>query len=296
MNEMVPPLVDPSWLSTRVLAGEGSAPIRVIDVTWNPHGRPGRDYYQESHIPGSLFFDLEECRLRQSPYRVTLPPAAEFADYVSELGIGNDTHVVVYEHDPVYGSKTATRVWWMFRVFGHDRVSILDGGLGLWIKQGHPTTSEEPPQEPRGVKFRAEFRKNLVKSYEDVLRDLKEGVGQLLDTRPPHWFDGSRQSLWPNLQLGTITGSSHLPFTKLLHEESSTFKSADEIRAIFSAGGIDLFRPLTTTCNVGVTACIVAMGAFLLGREDVAVFDGSWDEFSQRAAPELLNINYYAST
>ncbi|XP_072167928.1 thiosulfate sulfurtransferase-like [Diadema setosum] len=281
------PLVSTVWLKKALAAGSPS--FRLLDVTWTPTGKSGQEIHAEKHIPGSHFFDMEECRNKESPYRVMLPSPRVFSEYVGSLGIGNDTHVITYDNDPVFQVKNMGRVWWMFRVFGHDRVSALDGGLAQWIKEGNPVTSQLS-EAPQPAKFEAKFRPELVKSYEDIMDHLKEPKFQLLDSRPPQWYDGSKPSQLKGLRLGTIKTSVHLPFPQLFQEGTTVFRPPQEIREIFRSKGINLSKPLTTTCNVGVTANMLTLGAFIAGKEDVAVYDGSWNEFSQRAPDDAINI------
>lgn len=198
MADQVPPLVTTSWLSQHL--DTKMAPLVIIDATWNPRGKSGNEQHQEQHIPGSLYFNLDECKDKESPFKVTLPRRSEFEDYVSELGISNETHVVVYENDPRYKAKTSARVWWMFRYFGHDNVSVLDGGLEQWFKDGFPVTSDKT-EDPVKAMFKANMQVQLRKTCDEVLEDMKEGSVQLVDTRPSHWFDGTKPSLWPGKKI-----------------------------------------------------------------------------------------------
>ena len=194
------PLVSTSWLS-KAIAETASPSFRLLDVTWTARGKPGFNIYQEGHIKGSHFFDLEECRDKESPHRVMLPSLEAFEDYVGRtLGIGKDTDVIVYDNDPVFGFKSSGRIWWMFRVFGHNRVSVLDGGLRQWVQDGHAVTTAVPPT-PEPVHFEAKMHKELVKEFGDILENQKEAKFQLLDARLSHWFDGSQPSLTPGMTI-----------------------------------------------------------------------------------------------
>lgn len=145
-------LVSTRWLAESVRAGKLGPSLRVLDASWySPGTRDARQEYLERHVPGASFFDIEECKDKSSPYEMMLPSEAGFADYVGHLGIGNDTHVVVYDGDQL-GSFYAPRVWWMFRVFGHRTVSVLNGGFRNWLKEGHPVTSEPSRPEPQSSK------------------------------------------------------------------------------------------------------------------------------------------------
>lgn len=174
-------LVSTRWLAESVRAGKLGPGLRVLDASWYPPGtRDARREYRERHVPGASFFDMEECRDRASPYEMMLPSEAGFADYVGRLGIGNDTHVVVYDGDDL-GSFYAPRVWWMFRVFGHRTVSVLNGGFRNWLKEGHPVTSE--PSRPEPAVFKATLDRSLLKTYEQVLENLESKRFQLVDSR-----------------------------------------------------------------------------------------------------------------
>lgn len=290
MLQIARPLVSAAWLS-KVLTASSSPSLRVLDVTWIP--KSGLGIHQEGHIPGSHFFDLTTCHNKESPYRVTLPSPEVFGEYVGQtLGISNDTEVIIYDNDPVWKVKNMGRVWWMFRTFGHDRVSVLDGGLAQWVKEGHPVTSDKS-EPPKPVGFRAQLRPQLIKKMEDILDNQKDAKFQLLDSRPSEWYDGTKPSPLPGLDIGTIKSTSHLPFPSLFLEGSTLYKTPEELKALFASKGIDLSRPLTTYCNVGVTANMLTLAAFIAGKEDVAVYDGSWEEFVQRAPRDAMNINVY---
>ena len=174
-------LVSTKWLAESVRAGKLGPGLRVLDASWySPGTREARKEYLERHVPGASFFDMEECRDAASPYEMMLPSEADFARYVGRLGISNQTHVVVYDGDHL-GSFYAPRVWWMFRVFGHRTVSVLNGGFRNWLKEGHPVTSE--PSRPEPANFEATLDRSLLKTYEQVLENLESKRFQLVDAR-----------------------------------------------------------------------------------------------------------------
>ncbi|XP_049482236.1 thiosulfate sulfurtransferase isoform X2 [Panthera uncia] len=174
-------LVSTKWLAESVRAGKLGPGLRVLDASWySPGTREARKEYLERHVPGASFFDIEECRNAASPYEMMLPSEADFAHYVGRLGISNQTHVVVYDGDHL-GSFYAPRVWWMFRVFGHRTVSVLNGGFRNWLKEGHPVTSE--PSRPEPANFEATLDRSLLKTYEQVLENLESKRFQLVDAR-----------------------------------------------------------------------------------------------------------------
>uniref|UniRef100_A0A8C0HYI4 Sulfurtransferase n=1 Tax=Balaenoptera musculus TaxID=9771 RepID=A0A8C0HYI4_BALMU len=266
-------LVSTKWLAESVRAGKLGPGLRVLDASWySPGTREARKEYLERHVPGASFFDIEECRNRASPYEMMLPSKAGFADYVGSLGISNDTHVVVYDGDNL-GSFYAPRVWWMFRVFGHRTVSVLNGGFRNWLKEGHPVTSEPSRPEPA--------------TYEQVLENLESKRFQLVDSRAQGRYLGTQPE--PDavgLDSGHIRGSVNMPFMDFLMEDGFE-KSPEELRAMFEAKeGGPREAHHRHVAEKGVTACHIALAAYLCGKPDVAIYDGSWFEWFHRAPPE----------
>uniref|UniRef100_A0A8D1B2G5 Sulfurtransferase n=1 Tax=Sus scrofa TaxID=9823 RepID=A0A8D1B2G5_PIG len=277
-------LVSTKWLAESVRTGKLGPSLRVLDASWySPGTRDARKEYLERHVPGASFFDIEECRNRESPYEMMLPTEAGFADYVGRLGISNNTHVVVYDGDNL-GSFYAPRVWWMFRVFGHRTVSVLNGGFRNWLKEGHPVTSE--PSHPEPAIFKATLDRSLLKTYEQVLENLESKRFQLVDSRAQGRYLGTEPE--PDavgLDSSHTQGSVNMPFMDFLTEDGFE-KGPEELRAMFEAKKVDLTKPLIATCRKGVTACHIALAAYLCGKPDVAIYDGSWFEWFHRAPPE----------
>ncbi|XP_068111130.1 thiosulfate sulfurtransferase [Hyperolius riggenbachi] len=275
-------LVSINWLVGALRANTPGPALRVLDASfYYPPIRDGRKEYEEKHIPGALYFDIDECKDKTSPYEVMLPTEGAFAKYVGDFGINNDSHVVVYDADQL-GIYYAARVWWMFKVFGHQKVSVLDGGFRNWVKQGHPVTSEVIKPKPEA--YRAVLDSSRVRKFEDIQRNLSSKEFQLVDSRPAGRYAGTDPEpgeIFP----GHIPGSLSLPFTSFLTEEGFE-KTPEELQRLFQDKGIDLRKPLTITCRRGVTACQLAMASYILGKEDTAVYDGSWYEWFHRAKPE----------
>ncbi|XP_072168239.1 thiosulfate sulfurtransferase-like [Diadema setosum] len=289
----VPALVSVKWLADALKSGttpEGR-PLRVLDATWLGMLNEGREAYSKQHIPGSVYADGNVCRDKTSGYYFTIPSAENFAEFAGKMwGVDGNTHVVVYENDPFYKIMTAPRVWWLFRLYGHDAVSVLDGGLQQWLADGQPVTDKATP-DPKPMTFPlAAKRGHLYKSYEDVLQNQSQPKFQLMDSRPVEWYDGTNPSPYPGIKLGIIKTATNIPFPNVLREGSSRFKSQNDLRTLFESHHIDLSKPLTSTCFVGITACILALSAFVVGKEDVAVFDGSWDEYSQKAPENTMTL------
>ncbi len=268
-------LVETDWLADRL----GDPGIRIVDATWYLPGvdRSGRDEYAERHIPGAVYWDLDEIVDPADPLPHMLPDAAAFAEHMARLGIGDGMKVVVYD---AVGSMTAPRVWWMLRSFGHDDVAVLDGGFAKWLAEGRPTDADAPAIGTGH--FTATVRPHMVRDVVAVRANLDSRAEQVLDARSVGRFTGTDPELRPNCRSGHIPGSLNLPYTGLIDGELKTFLPADTLAERFAASGIDASRPVVTTCGSGVTACVLALGLHLIGRDDVAIYDGSWSEWGTR--------------
>lgn len=268
-------LVSTEWLAANLDA----AGVRVLDASWYlpAQRRDGRAEFTEGHIPGARYFDIDEISDRASDLPHMLPSAADFARAVGGMGIGNEHHVVVYDG---FGLQSAGRAWWMFRVFGHSRVSVLNGGLPKWQAEGHPVTADD--NDPAPATFKAELRRDLVRGVEDMTANLESAREQVLDARSQGRFEGSEAEPRAGLRGGHIPGSRCLPYGELIDPQTKTVRDAAALRSAFEAAGLDLGRPIVTTCGSGVSACILGLGLYLLGRKDVAVYDGSWSEWGGR--------------
>lgn len=266
-------------VSTDWLAGRLQDPaVRILDASHHlpATGRDARAEYDERHIPGAAFFDIDAIADHDTDLPHMLPNAETFAREIGALGIGSEHRVVVYD---TVGATGAARVWWTFRVFGHDRVSVLNGGLPKWLAEGRPTTDEVPAHPP--ARFQARFRPELVRSREDVLANIETRREQVVDARSAGRFRGTEPEPRPGMRGGRIPQSLNVPFTEVVTPDR-TLKPAEEIRAIFERAGVDLGHPITTTCGSGVTASTLALALHLAGRDDVAVYDGSWSEWGAR--------------
>jgi thiosulfate/3-mercaptopyruvate sulfurtransferase len=267
------PLVTTQWLADNL----GRPGLVVLDATYHlpTAKRDPRAEYAREHIPGALFFDVDGISDPDSPLPHMLPAPDAFARAVEALGIGSDDHVVAYDS---YGLMSAARPWWMFRAFGHDRVSVLDGGLAKWKKEGRPVTDAKSVAAA-GKRFQARLRPDLVRSKDQLLGNLKTRSEQVLDARAAGRFQGTAPEPRAGLRSGHIPGSVNLPFNALLDGQSQTVLPRAALLEQFAKAGIDLGRPVVTSCGSGVTACVLALGLELAGAKRVAVYDGSWSEW-----------------
>jgi len=265
-------LVDTAWLAKHL----SDPDLRLVDATYflPSQGRNARAEYEAQHVPGAVFFDIDEIADADNPLPHMLPSPEKFASRMRKLGIGDGNRVVVYDG---HGLMSATRAWWMLRVFGHKDVALLDGGLPKWLAEGRPV--EDSPPRARERHFTARFDHSQVRDKAQILANLKTKREQVLDARANGRFSGREPELWPGRRGGHIPGSLNLPFTDLLNPINKTLLPADRLSAKFREAGVDLKMPVVTSCGSGVTATVLAFGLHLIGHRDVAVYDGSWAEW-----------------
>lgn len=268
-------LVTTEWLAKEL----GASDLRVVDASCHLPGcdRNARGEFEQAHIPGAVFFDMEEIADTSSAYPHMLPSPEKFASRMQALGLGDGCRVVVYDHSDI---KSAARAWWMFRVFGQHQVAILDGGFPKWQSEGRPIESGKPIVRHRH--FTAWMDKAGVRSLDQMKANLAAKTEQVLDARSPARFAGSEPEPRPGLRAGHIPGALNLHYTELFNADG-TFKTGDALKAAFEGAGVDLGKPVVTTCGSGVTACVLAFGLYLLGHKNVSVYDGSWTEWGSQA-------------
>jgi Rhodanese-related sulfurtransferase len=271
---MSDPMVSTGWLAEHL----DDADVRVVDASWfmPDDPRTGHGSYAEAHIPGAVFFDIDEIADKESGLPHMLPAPEAFARAAGALGLSRDRTVVVYD---ALGLFSAPRVWWTLRVMGFERVFVLDGGLKKWRAEGRPVVSDAPAPAP--VDLDPAFRPELVRDLAAVQAHLERGDAQLLDARAAARFRGEAPEPRAGLRSGHMPGARNLPFAAIVNEDG-VLKSEGELRLAFEGAGIDLARPVVTTCGSGVSAAVLALGLARLGRDDVAVYDGSWTEWGGR--------------
>ena len=268
------PVVSTDWLAENL----DNPNVVVLDSSYHlpTVKRDAETEFEGLRIPGARFFDFDgEIKEPDSPLPHMLPSPQRFAREVGVLGISNETFVVAYD---VNGLFSAARCWWMFRVFGHDAVAVLDGGLPKWEREGHPVDTSAPATVA-ATGFSAHFRPGLVKSAQHVLEAIESA--DILDARAAGRFNGTDPEPRAGLRSGHIPGSFSVPFQKILAADGS-LKPRTELQAVFDAAGVDLDNPIICSCGSGVSACNLALALYVLGREDVAIYDGSWSEWGLR--------------
>lgn len=255
--------------------------LRIIDVSWHlpDAGRDPAADFAARHISGAIFLDLADLADKNSLLPMMLPDATRFADHVGALGVGDDQRIVLYDDSALH---TSARAWWMFvKVFGLGNVAILDGGLGKWISEGRPVTSDATALERAGLNVNHDT--NAAFSKAQMLAGLGNPGLQIVDARPPSRFVGSEPEPRPNVVPGRIPGSLNLPYSQLF-ESDGCWKQGAALQAVFDEAGVDLTRPMVTTCGSGITAAVLSFGAHLLGKHDVTLYDGSWTEWGSDPA------------
>lgn len=274
MNSTVDALVSTEWLHQHL----NDPDLRVVDASWYlpAAGRDAKAEYSEARIPGAVFFDIDEIADLDTPLPHMLPSPEKFSSRARRLGLGDGNRIVVYDGSGLF---SAARVWWMFRVYGHDDVSVLDGGFPKWQAEGKPIS--DLPEIGRERHFTARYNSMMVRDAHQVLSASETGREQIVDARSPGRFTAAEPEPRADLRGGHIPGSVNLPFSNLFGEDG-LFLQGEPLRAAFEGAGIDLAKPVVTTCGSGVTAAVLTLGLHLLGHRNVGLYDGSWSEWGGR--------------
>jgi thiosulfate/3-mercaptopyruvate sulfurtransferase len=257
----------------------GDPNLRIVDASWHlpKANRDGRQEFEKEHIPGAVFLDLDEFSDQESDLPHTLPTEEYFASKVGGLGIDNESWVVVYDSTGLF---SAARIWWMFRTFGHHKVSLLNGGLPKWKSEGRELAKDSPKVEYG--RFKAVLEPGLViDSKVTLLKSRNEGT-IILDARPAERFVGKVKEPRPGLRSGHIPHSRNLPFMDLLEGPNRMMRSEENLNQLFQKSEISQNKEIVCSCGSGVTACILALGLHLTGHENVKIYDGSWTEWGGR--------------
>lgn len=243
--------------------------VKVIDGSWALDGTNMRASYEQSHIPGAVFFDLEAICDQVTTLPHMAPTPKQFEKAVGDMGISEKSHVVIYDQKGLF---SAPRIWWTFRLMGHNRVQILSGGLPAWLAAGFEDTAEPSYSQP--VTYHAQYNPHLV----ITMKDLKAFSGIILDARPLARFKGEAPEPRQGLRSGHMPGSRSLPFSELI--QNGTLRPKSELESTLAKYGVST-TPIVTTCGSGVTAAILSLALYEAGHTDVKLYDGSWAEWGQ---------------
>lgn len=264
-------LVSTDWLSAHL----NDPDLRIIDASWYlpDMGRDGRAEYDAAHIPGARFVDIDAISDARSELPHMAPPPEKFISRMRALGIGDGHQVVVYDGAGLF---SAARIWWLFRLMGKTDVAVLDGGMPKWIAEGRPV--EDMPPVLRDRHITVSVQNQMVVDVTQVAHAAKLADHEILDARSPARFTGSEPEPRAGLRSGHIPGSKNVHYRTLLNADG-TMKDADALRAQFETAGVDLEKPMITSCGSGVTAAILSLALYRIGIERVALYDGSWAEW-----------------
>lgn len=275
------PTVSVAWLAAHL-----SAPnVVVFDATMYlpTEGKNGAAEYAAAHIPGAFFFDINVVADQETSLPHMAPTAGRFAALMGAAGVANTTRVVVYDQT---GMTRAPRGWWLFRLFGHEQVAVLDGGLPAWRAAGQPIETTTPaPRAP--TTYTPDFRAERIKGIGDVKRIVADGSAAIVDARARGRFAGTAPEPRPGLPSGHMPGAGNLPATEITGP-GGLLLPPEALRAAFAAAGADGHKPIVTTCGTGVTASAIALAAVVAGLPEPAVYDGSWTEWAARPETEKV--------
>jgi thiosulfate/3-mercaptopyruvate sulfurtransferase len=274
-------LVSTEWLADHLDAPD----VRIVDASFYlpAQKRDPRAEFASQHIPGAVYFDIDEIADKSNPLPHMLPSPQQVAEQARKLGLGSGNKIVVYDTTPMTG---ACRVWWMFRTMGHKDVAILNGGLPKWMAEGRPVTDD--PSPPRDRAFNPKYNGEIVRSIDDVRALIDSKKEQIVDARAANRFRGEVPEARPGLRIGHMPGAFNLPYNELIDPKTGTMLPADQIKARIAASGLDPTKKVTASCGSGVTACVVALGLYLTGAPDAAVYDGSWTEWGGRTDTPIV--------
>ena len=264
-------LVSTDWLAAHMKDPE----LRILDASTYLPGvdRDGRTEYDAVHIPGARFFDIDDVSDGRSDLPHMVPPIEKFMSRVRAMGVGDGHQIVVYDGSGLF---SAARVWWLFRLMGQNNIAVLDGGLPKWIAEGREVEDLAPVIRDRHMTVR--FQNQMVRDVTQVSSASKLGTSQIVDARAAARFRGEEPEPREGLRLGHIPNSRNVPFTDLLNDDK-TMKTPDQTRAIFESAGVDLKKPIITTCGSGVTAAVLGLALERMGHDMWSLYDGSWTEW-----------------
>lgn len=266
-------VVSTEWLKAHLKDPD----LRILDGSWHmpSEERNGAHEFTEGHIPTARFFDIDDISDNRSNLPHMAPPIEKFMSRVRRLGVGDGHQIVVYDSKGLF---SAARVWWLFRLMGHNNIAVLDGGLPKWVADGHPLETSAPIIRDRHMTV--QHQPQMVQDVTQVAHAAKLQNFEIIDARAAARFRGDVEEPRKGLRAGHIPGSKNLPFTQVLNADH-TLKSTAELVEVFRIVGINLDKPAITTCGSGITAAVLSLALELMGKTDHALYDGSWTEWGQ---------------
>ncbi len=255
--------------------------IKIIDASLPAPGSTNnmRDTYTGAHIKGAQFFDIKAISDQSTDLPNMLPTAAAFADYVSDFGISNDDLIIIYGQTGMIMGPA--RAWWMFKIFGHDRVCLLNGGLLSWNVENLPITDSITTPQKSNYSAAA-YNVDMLVNKDQVLQASETHSAFIFDARAAERFNGELEEPRPGLRAGHIPGARNLPCSQLVDPETGALKDRASIKQFFTTLGLDAETPVITSCGSGITACVLAFGLHYIHHKNIAVYDGSWAEWGDK--------------
>jgi thiosulfate/3-mercaptopyruvate sulfurtransferase len=270
--------IDTDWLFAHL----DDPNVTIVDASWylptmlvNGEPRNGKAEYEAQHIPGAVYFDIDDVIEPGNPLPHTLASPEIFAQKAGALGISDEDTIVVYDG---MGLFSAARVWWNFRIMGASKVVLLNGGLPRWIADRLPIESGRRPLYPK--LFKTNYSPEAVVSFEEMSALVEDGSRQIADARPAARFTGEAPEPRAGMRSGHMPGARSVPMTDLTAD--GALLAADQLKAVFNNAGVDLQQPIVTSCGSGVTAAVLSLALETLGHSDHKLYDGSWSEWGGR--------------
>ena len=276
-------LVSTDWLDRNLNK------VKIFDASWHmPNSkRNAKKEYEEKHIKGAIFWDVDEHSDKDSPYPHMMSNSDYWTRMLWSFAIKNEDHVVVYDHSDTYSS---CRLWFALKYFGHKKVSVLDGGMKKWLAENRSTDNKINKDLGKlsnidklntENKYKVKEKTDLIKNKKQIDENLKKNQFQTVDARSRERFEGKIDEPRSGLRRGCIVGSKNLPFKDCINSDNNTFKSKEELSKIFIENNIDISKPIVFTCGSGMTACVLGMAYSIISGKSAVVYDGSWSEYGK---------------
>ena len=277
-------LVNTDWLEKNL------DKVKIFDATWHMPSskRNAKKEYEENHIQGAMFWDVDEHSDKDSPYPHMMSNSSYWTRMLRSFGVKNNDHIVVYDHSDTYSS---CRLWFALKYFGHQKVSVLNGGLKKWLKENRPLTMEINKDIGKFSnmdklnpidKYNVNENIEWIKNKKQIDDNIKNSFFQTVDARSRERFSGKTEEPRPGLKKGCIVGSKNIPFQECIDRETNTFKPKSELINIFNKNDIDISKPIVFTCGSGMTACVLGMAYSLISDKNAVIYDGSWSEYGKK--------------